>query len=219
MCSSDLTDGYIIGRGTTDDKGPLVAAFYAMKALKDAGYEPHRKIRLILGLDEETGWKGIEYYFDKVEAPTFGITPDADFPVINGEKGIMFFELARKLSKGSSKGLQLSRLSGGEAPNMVPGSARAVIRSDVKNAYEKIKEKIAAFREAEGYTVKTKGVGKSLEITCEGVACHGAVPEKGLNAISILMKLLGELNFANEEVNEFIDFYNKHIGFNLDEST
>lgn len=215
---AEETDGYIIGRGTTDDKGPLVAAFYAMKALKDAGYEPHRKIRLILGLDEETGWKGIEYYFDKVEAPTFGITPDADFPVINGEKGIMFFELARKLSKGSSKGLQLSRLSGGEAPNMVPGSARAVIRSDVKNAYEKIKEKIAAFREAEGYTVKTKGVGKSLEITCEGVACHGAVPEKGLNAISILMKLLGELNFANEEVNEFIDFYNKHIGFNLDGS-
>ena len=56
-------DGYIIGRGTTDDKGPVIASLYAMKALKDAGYEPHRKIRLILGLDEETDWEGIEYYF------------------------------------------------------------------------------------------------------------------------------------------------------------
>ncbi len=211
-------DGYLIGRGTTDDKGPLVAAFYAMKSLKDAGYEPHRKIRLILGLDEETAWKGIEYYFSKVEAPTFGITPDADFPVINGEKGLMLFELAKKLSKGNLRGLQLSKLSGGEAPNMVPGFARAVVRSDEKNAYENIKEKLAAFEESTGYKLKSKGAGKSLEISCRGIPCHGATPEKGLNAISVLMEFLGSLNFANEDVNEFIEFYNKHIGFNIDGS-
>lgn len=208
-------DGYIIGRGTTDDKGPVIASLYAMKALKDAGYKPHRKIRLILGLDEETEWEGMDYYFDKVETPDFGITPDADFPVINGEKGIMVFELAKKLTKGNAAGLQLGKLSGGEAVNMVASQARAVVRSDAKGAYEKIREKLADFMAETGYKLKTKGVGKSLEILADGVACHGARPEKGLNAISVLMSFLGRLNFANEDVNEFIDFYNGHVGFNM----
>ncbi len=207
-------DGYIIGRGTTDDKGPVIASLYAMKALKDAGYEPHRKIRLILGLDEETDWEGIEYYFSKVEPPDFGITPDADFPVINGEKGILVFELAKKLSKGKSKGLRLGKLAGGEAVNMVASQARAVVGSDAKDAYVQIREKLESFKGKTGYKLKTKGVGKSLEIIADGVACHGARPEKGLNAISVLMKFLGELNFANEDINEFIDFYNAHVGFN-----
>ena len=67
-----------------------------LKALKDAGYVPKHTIRLILGLDEETGSKGMEYYFSKVERPDFGFTPDAEFPLINGEKGILTFELAKK---------------------------------------------------------------------------------------------------------------------------
>lgn len=208
-------DGYITGRGTTDDKGPVVAALYAMKALKDAGYEPKRRIRLILGLDEETNWKGIEYYLDKVPAPDFGITPDGDFPVISGEKGHCNLEIARKLAKGPAKGLQLRRLSGGTAPNIVPDSARAVVNSDFKGAYDHIKEVLAEYREETGYKLTVRGVGKSLEIKGEGVACHGASPQDGLNAISVLFGFLGRLNFASEDVNEFVEFYNHHIGFQV----
>lgn len=206
-------DGFITGRGTTDDKGPVVAAFYAMKALKDAGYEPKRRIRLILGLDEETNWKGMDYYLERVKAPDFGITPDGDFPVINGEKGLCDLEIAKKLSKSPAKGLQLSRLSGGTARNIVPDAARAVVKSDFKETYDHIRNELAEYREETGYRLKAKGVGQALEITAEGKACHGASPQDGLNAISVLFGFLGRLNFASDDINEFIEFYNHHIGF------
>ncbi len=217
---AEVKDGYIYGRGTTDDKGPVVSCLYAMKALKDAGYQPQNTVRLILGLDEETGWKGMDYYFSKVERPDFGFTPDAEFPIINGEKGIVIFELAKKFSRSQagSKGLELRSLSGGTAPNSVPDRCRAVVRSEAAGAYDKIKEKAAAYRELTGYKMTCKGMGKSLELVVTGISAHGAHPDRGLNAVSIMMEFLGQLNFVNEDHNDFIAFYNRYIGFRLDGS-
>ena len=205
----------IYGRGTTDDKGPVIAALFAMKALKDAGYEPAKKVRLILGLDEETNWEGMDYYFRKEKMPDYGFTPDGDFPAIHGEKGVLIFEIAKKFPKNNGGGLELRSLSGGNAPNMVAEKARAVVKADDPKIYEQIKEKAAAFRGETGYKLHVKGVGKSLELTTEGISAHGATPEAGLNAISILMAFLGQLNFASDDVNVFIDFYNQYIGFEL----
>ena len=215
---AEVKAGYIYGRGTTDDKGPVVSCLYCMKALKDAGYQPKNTIRLILGLDEETGWKGMKYYFDKVERPDFGFTPDADFPIINGEKGILTFELAKKFGRtqAGSKGLELRSLAGGTAPNSVPDKCRAVVRSEAAGAYDKIKEKAAAWRELTGYKLSCKGMGKSLELMVTGISAHGAHPDRGLNAVSVMMEFLGQLNFINEDHNDFISFYNKYIGFCLD---
>lgn len=211
--SGAVAGDYIYGRGTTDDKGPVIAALFAMKALKDDGYEPEKKIRLILGLDEETNWEGMEYYFKKERKPDYGFTPDAEFPALNGEKGIMTFELAKKFAKASSGGLDLRSLSGGAAANMVAEKARAVVKADDSKIYDQIKSFAASFREDTGYKLHVRGVGKSLELTTEGVAAHGATPEAGLNAISIMMAFLGRLNFASDDVNVFIDFYNQYIGF------
>lgn len=214
--SGAVSDGYIYGRGTLDDKGPVVASLFAMKALKDAGYEPSKKIRLILGLDEETNWDGMTYYLEREAMPDYGFTPDADFPALNGEKGILTFELAKKFGKHPpAKGLTLSSLKGGSAANMVAEKARAVVRADSPKIYDKIKEKAAAFRQETGFALHTRGVGKSLEITAEGISAHGATPEAGLNAISILMAFLGKLNFVSDDLNVFIDFYNRYIGFEL----
>ena len=95
----EVEDGIIYGRGTIDNKGPVIASFYAMKALKECGFEPEKTIRLILGLDEETNWNGMEYYLNDVgEIPDFGFTPDADFPAIHGEKGIMVFDIVKKFN-------------------------------------------------------------------------------------------------------------------------
>ena len=86
----EVKDGWICGRGTTDDKGPVIASFYGMKALKACGYEPKKTIRLILGLDEETNWHGMDHYLEHVaELPDLGFTPDGDFQAIHGEKGII----------------------------------------------------------------------------------------------------------------------------------
>ena len=77
--------------------------------------------------------------------------------------------------------------------------------------YVKIREEITKFREETGYKIHAKGIGKSLEITTTGISAHGAKPEAGLNAISIMMEFMGRLNFVNEDHNYFIDFYNRYI--------
>lgn len=211
--SGAVVDDYIYGRGTTDDKGPVVAALYAMKALADSGYEPDKTVRLILGLDEETNWAGMEHYLSKVKAPDYGFTPDADFPALNGEKGILSFEIARKFTKNAAKGLELRSLKGGSAANMVADSARAVLRSQDSELYDTIKDMAAEYRRNTNHKINIKGVGKSLEVTAQGVSAHGANPQLGENAISIMMDFLGKLNFANDDINDFIQFYNEYIGF------
>ena len=209
-----VVDGRIYGRGTADDKGPAIASFYAMKALKDEGIMPKKKVRLILGLDEEagTGWQSLKGYFRKVEKPAFAFTPDAEFPAIHAEMGLMIFELVKKLTKTVNKGIELRSLTGGNAANMVADYARAVLRAD---SYEEIKEELNNFRRETGYKINAKGVGKCLEITAHGISSHGARPHKGLNAISVMMAFLSKIAFANDSIGDFIEFYNKHIGFEL----
>jgi succinyl-diaminopimelate desuccinylase len=209
-----VTDGRIYGRGAADDKGPAIAAFYAMKALKEEGFTPGKKVRLILGLDEEagTGWKGMDAYFSKVEKPSFGFTPDAEFPAIHGEMGIMIFELVKKFGKSKLQGIELRSLTGGNAANMVADHARAVLRAD---SYDEIKELLAEYRKETGYKMAVKGIGKSLEITASGISSHGARPEKGLNAISVMMGFLCKIGIVNDDMADFIDFFNSHIGFDL----
>ena len=214
--SGVVVDGKIYGRGTGDDKGPVIAAFYAMKALKDAGFMPAKKVRLILGLDEETNWEGMDYYFSKVRKPDFGFTPDADFPAIHGEMGIVIFDIAKKFGRTTAKGLELRSITGGNAPNMVADYARAVVRDEKTDSYEHIKELAAEYRKETGYKLNVKGIGKSLEISATGKSAHGARPECGLNAISILMDFLNRLSFINDDAGDFIEFYNKYIGFELD---
>lgn len=222
--SGTVEDNRVYGRGAIDDKGPLLAAYYAMKALKDCGYVPEKKVRLIMGLDEETGWSGMRYYLSKVKAPDMGFTPDANFPAIHGEKGILVFQLAKKIGKTNAKGLELRSLKGGEAANMVADSARAVVRAEKTESYDEIRQLAVAYKEenckeggkAHGAKINCKGIGKSLEISVSGISAHGATPEMGMNAVTVLMDFLSRLDFVNDDISEFIDFYNKHIGFELD---
>ena len=111
----------LYGRGAVDDKGPLLAALFAMKELQDAGKPLGRRVRLIFGQSEEVGdWADMEYYVNHEELPVFGFTPDADFPALYGEKGILHYELSMPLEKSG-----LREVSGGDAVNMVPGWAKA----------------------------------------------------------------------------------------------
>lgn len=212
----NVSDGFLLGRGTMDDKGPVVASFYAMKALKECGFRPEKTVRMILGLDEETNWAGMDYYLSKAgDLPDMGFTPDGDFPVIRAEKGILVFDIVRKLSPSKGKGLELGKIEGGSAANSVADFARAVVTDTTGGGYDIIREMVANCREEKGREITCKGAGKSLEISVRGKAAHGAKPEMGENAISILMDFLGGLNFINDEVSDFISFYNSCIGYNL----
>ncbi len=212
----EMIDGYVCGRGTMDDKGPVIASFYAMKALKECGFRPCKTVRLIMGLDEETGWNGMKYYLEAVdETPDCGFTPDGDFPVIHGEKGILIFDMVKKFAPCQTKGLELTSLKGGNAANSVADSARAVLHDSTGAGYETIKAMIADLRKTRGWQINYKGIGKSLEVTVQGKSAHGAKPEQGINAISVMIEFLGYLNLVNDDIADFIDFYNGHIGFDF----
>lgn len=96
---AEIHDGKIYGRGATDDKGPIMASLYALKAIKDSGLKLSKRVRILFGTNEETGSKEIEYYLKHDEAPTIGFTPDANYPVIYAEKGITMFEVVKDFLK------------------------------------------------------------------------------------------------------------------------
>lgn len=115
----------LYGRGVVDDKGPTLAALFAMKELQDAGVPLKRRVRLIFGQCEEVGdWNDMNYYKENYQLPVFGFTPDADFPAIYGEKGILNFDLTMPLTEGD-----LLSIEGGEASNMVPNWCRCTYRA------------------------------------------------------------------------------------------
>lgn len=209
----DVVDDVMYGRGTLDDKGPTIAAFYAMKALHDCGYEPEKKVRMIIGLDEETGNESLGYYMQRHEMPDFAIVPDSQFPIVHGEKGILVFELARKFGKAPAGGCTLRSIRGGDAHNIVPDLVTAVV--SCADGYDEIKQAAEDYSARSHHRVTTRVRGKSLEITAEGRAAHGAMPWNGVNAISVMMDFLGNISFSNDDINDFIAFYNEKIGFRL----
>ena len=130
VINDDVSDGGVTGkkiwgRGTTDDKGPAIISLYALKALKDQGFRPNRKIKLIVGCNEESGWECIEHYKKVATLPEEGFTPDADFPPIYAEKGIFHFH-----SKFKIENPPFTSLKAGEAANMVCPDAYATLTSD-----------------------------------------------------------------------------------------
>lgn len=177
----EVAEGKIYGRGTSDDKGPAVAALYAMRAVKEAGIPLKRKVRLILGCDEECGSSDMAYYKAHAVMPRSGFSPDAEYPVINIEKGGCHLLIA-----GKQEGLNVLEMNVGERPNVVPGFASALVEGD-----EAMVEKIAAM--ALPYPVSAKMEKGAVRIETVGVTGHAAMPEHGRNAIGQLLLLLKDL--------------------------
>lgn len=208
--AAEIHDGKIYGRGTTDDKGPAIAVLYAMKALRESGVELSRKIRIIFGANEETGWGCMDHYFANEEAPTMAFTPDADFPVIHGEKGIIIFDLVYDLGEFTDDKIKLLNIKGGNAANMVPDYAEAIL--EIKNI-GKTESDLANFIEINDYPISLEIEDEKVKITAKGKSAHGSTPEKGQNAISYLLKFLEEAFEEEAHFSKFIHLYNERIGF------
>ena len=127
-----IENGRMYGRGTNDDKGPAVAALYAMKAVQMAGIPLKRKVRLILGCDEESGWEDIAHYRKVATMPRIGFSPDACYPVINIEKGLCHLSLKAPAAR---EGLKIYEFNTGLRPNVVPGKATALIEGNEEMQY------------------------------------------------------------------------------------
>jgi len=202
----EVHNGKIYGRGTTDDKGPTIGALYALKAIKDLNIPLKRRVRIFFGLNEETGSKCVKHYVDKgEEMPVCGFTPDAEYPIINGEKGIVTCKYKRKLHQSENK---IVALSGGIAPNVVPDYAEAIIEIG-NNDINKIIEIAKQFEK-----IAVEEYGSNLKIKSYGVSAHGSTPEKGKNAISQLLLFLENLKL-NKDAEEFVSFMNKYFGLDV----
>lgn len=203
-----IDDGKIYGRGTLDDKGPAIASLYAMKALLDSGVELNKRVRLIFGLNEETGWQGIKYYLEHEATPNLAFTPDSDFPACHGEKGIMIFTAEKAFKERLvDGGIQVLSIKGGNAANMVPDWAEAKI----KETYN-IDSFVSAYMEDRGGELTVERKDGITTIHSKGVSAHGSTPEKGLNAISVLLDFINVLDIELGDLAGFIRYYEMIIG-------
>lgn len=173
-------DGVLYGRGVIDDKGPLCAALLAMKCVKELNIPLKTGVRLVFGTDEENGSEDLEIYLADEKLPPNVFTPDASFPIINIEKGMM-----RSRFSGSFENGNIISFHGGSIPNAVPDKAECVIAdillSDIENA-------VLADKSGARFDIKT--ADGSVTVKCTGRSAHASTPESGINAVTALISLL-----------------------------
>ena len=182
-------DGFLVGRGVLDDKGPLVISLYAMKFFKDNGWKLPYTIRMLIGTNEETGtMKDVGYYLAHYPAPAFTFTPDDKFPVCYGEKG-GFDGLIT--SKVFTDGKIVDFTTGDAATNAVPSQAKLVVKTDA-----------AELPAREGFDITVADGVATLVATGKGG--HAAMPEGTINSIGMLVDYALEYGLCSEEENEFL---------------
>lgn len=186
-----VRDGWLLGRGVADDKGPMVATLYALKFLKEEGVALRYPIRALIGDNEETGMKDVDYYLAHYAAPVFCFTPDAEFPVCNGEKG----QFGARLVSPVCGGVILS-FEGGVANNAVPDRASALVRTDIS----KLRNAPNITLEPEGDCVRIRGWGKSG---------HAAMPQGTVNAIGLVADYLLANGLCNDAERAYLEAVHK----------
>ncbi len=217
----DLTqkDGFLFGRGVTDDKGPFLMAIHALRFWRDRYAREGRafpvNVRVIFGCSEETGMADADYYLAHFDAPDFLFTPDADFPLCYGEKGQYQVRVESPLVRDG----RIVSFTGGTVVNGVPAQAEALVWVEgvLPPAAPRITLEVVEEADAEGAAVQETGtvpsgaaasnVGrKLLRIRAAGIQGHAAMPEGSLNAIDLLAAYLLENGLCNEEERSWLEF-------------
>lgn len=196
-----IEDDKLYGRGTVDDKGPIIACLFAMKALKDSGFVPNKTIRIIFGCDEESGMECVKHYFETVPKPNIAFSPDSDFPVINREKGIFQFGIDFGKLNGNILDIQ-----GGDRVNVVTAKCTAVITDTVKPVV------------VDGVEV-VHNDDNTYTLTAHGKAAHGSKPQEGVNANWAIFRSLA-LTFPFDTTLAFIsqkmcDYTGSSLGIDM----
>ena len=194
----------LTGRGVADDKGPLLAAYYAMKAIRDNHMMGDYQIRFIVGGNEESGSAGVDYYFNTLNKPQpdLGFSPDAEFPLIFAEKGIINFEVKKKIAIK-----HIDYIRGGVASNSV------IDKCEVMMDYDGNFVKYLADNQ---YDASCEEYGeKKLLVTFNGKAAHGSTPEEGFNAGMAAVKAIAYF-YDNKDLLSLCEAYSNLQGYGID---
>lgn len=203
-----LKDGKLFGRGTSDDKGPILAAYYAAKMIQQKGLSLSKKIRIIFGCNEESGSACMRYYFTKVPYPAMGFTPDANFPAVYGEKKGAHFAISGKHAHGD-----LISFKAGTVANIVPERCVAIVNKSVAELKDSYMEYLAKY-ELDG-SIESCEQGCMIELV--GKSSHASLPHLGKNAAVYLASYLNTV--IKHPLVDFLDtyfaedYYAKKLGF------
>lgn len=211
--SGTIADNKIYGRGAIDDKGPVISSLFAMKAVMET-CKVHKRVRLILGLNEENDWKCIDYYKKHEESPSVGFSPDADFPCIHSEKSVLTSYLKMDYFAFLDKDIVIKEINTyGNAINVVPKICSIILKINSKkidmcNLIENLKYIInKANFEIDIYKIDEE----EIKLTSHGVPSHAAHPELGVNAISQLIVILSQIFNLYKVRIELFDFFTTYI--------
>lgn len=205
-----INEGKVYGRGTIDDKGPMMAALYAMKTVMEKA-EVHKRVRLIIGLNEENDWKGIEYYKEHEELPTVGFSPDADFPCIYSEKALLTVYTEEDYKENNIikiKGIDCRN----NRINVVPKYC-AVKLEVAENISEELKKLLITKIEDD---ISFTRIQNEFYIETRGIQAHAAHPDLGVNAVSKMVLLLNEIFNKFGAENKTINLLANKIGNEFD---
>lgn len=192
--SPEIRNGRLYARGAMDDKGPTMAVYFAMKIVKELGLPLSRRIRFIIGTDEETQWRCMDHYFQHEKKPTMGFSPDAEFPMIIGEKGLLSFKLVGSLAPAEAQTSEwlLAEFWSGERMNMVPDLAVVKLKGD--GDVFALKEAFQSYLVEHRLTGYAEETDDDVELRLHGIAHHAFEPDQGLNAGLAMARFLSSIS-------------------------
>lgn len=197
-----VRDGDLIyGRGTDDDKGPLVAALLAMRCVRELGIPLTKNVRLIMGTDEESGSEDIEHYYVSHPFAPYSLSPDADFPVTNIEKAHYCPRFSASWKRTEAPGIRVLALDGGIRVNVAPANCTCLLENADKAQLEAVLKQVSG---ETGVSLSAEFQGNTAKITAVGVQAHASTPDEGKNAITATLQALCALPLAEGAAEETV---------------
>lgn len=206
---SESKPGFLIARGTEDDKGPIATAMYAMKAIKDKNIKMKRSIELIIYMAEESNWEPFRAFLKEYKAPSLNVTIDAEYPVVTAEKGWSMIRADMPKLDVSYKQPWISEFFGGSFGSQIPEDATAVIQNVDKALLGEIKNKALQHPRIQ-FSFKTDG--QTLTIKAKGKSAHSSTPEDGINAVSFLADVLSGRKWPKSTAGLTVAYLNDLVG-------
>ncbi|MGO2168366.1 dipeptidase [Pseudoalteromonas sp.] len=203
--------GKLIARGTEDDKGAIVTALYAMKAIKDQGIELNNRIELMIYLAEESDWGPLEEFMKSYQQPKYAVTIDASYPVVVAEKGWSLIAPTFYATSAQTS-VYVSDLKGGAFVSQIPEDASVILHNATDADIKTLNANIAALKHVK---VAVTEVSQGIEVSVKGTSAHSSEPEAGYNAIAHLAEVFKGIELENNSDGQAIEFINQLIGLDL----